>query len=258
MELLALPGARRNAHSAFQARHQVLRWSVPRRNAMIDIIVPCYNSRPELLAQCLASIAAQETQYHMNVWIVDDGSKSPVVADAAALHPQFGYVFLWPNGGLPEALNAGHVLGSAKYCCWISDDNWFEPNFVEEMIGAAEGSGYELVRSLENHVDAAGVFTGVTDPRTGTSALPARELPHDGYLGASHLYRRSIYERTDGYDPEMAGIEDLDMYYQLMGLGARVGFVDRSLYNYRVGTSSFSEDRVRSARVKFMAKWGLK
>jgi N-acetylglucosaminyltransferase len=40
----------------------------------IDVIVPCYNEDPSLLAACLRSLREQDYDGEMNVWVVDDGS----------------------------------------------------------------------------------------------------------------------------------------------------------------------------------------
>ena len=234
---------------------------------MLDIILPCYNPDMALLAQALESIAAQSTDYAYSVLLIDDGSENRVeifaelqfmleMRKAAATGTprisNWNYCHI-SHYGLPTALNTGHSLGLSKYICWTSDDNLLEPDFVQTMVSTAESGPFDFVRSLERHIPGG----HISDPRHGNSALPVAGK-YDGYLGASHIYTRELYNRTNGYDPEMTGAEDLDMFYQFMELGARVGFVDRALYTYRDHTSRFSEAQVQDARRKFCAKWGLK
>ena len=223
---------------------------------MLDIVLPCYNSDPALLEAACDSIALQETEYEYCVLMMDDGTKDDRVKDIWWRQPwRWGYTRL-PHLGLPTALRKGHEMARSKYICWTSDDNLLDPDFVQSMVSKAE-EGFDFVRCKERHIDRAGNFLYESDPRHGNSALPVAGL-YDGYLGAGHIYSRELYERTAGYDPAMAGIEDLDMYYQLMKRHPRVGFVDRPLYVYRDGTSRFSEARVQEARRKLMTKWGLK
>jgi N-acetylglucosaminyltransferase len=40
----------------------------------VDVIVPCYNEEPALLAACLGSLSCQDYEGDLNVWVVDDGS----------------------------------------------------------------------------------------------------------------------------------------------------------------------------------------
>lgn len=54
----------------------------------VDVIVTCYNERPELLDRCLRSLRGQDYRGRMKVWVVDDGSTNrdellPVLADNA-------------------------------------------------------------------------------------------------------------------------------------------------------------------------------
>jgi N-acetylglucosaminyltransferase len=44
----------------------------------VDVIVPCYNERPEVLAACCEALERQRRHYpgHINVWLVDDGSQT--------------------------------------------------------------------------------------------------------------------------------------------------------------------------------------
>lgn len=231
---------------------------------MIDIILPCYNSEPRLLDQSLDSIARQMTSYKYSVYVVDDGGTDDHFLKQRVYQYRFIYHRI-DHSGLPTALNIGHSLGNRKYCCWTSDDNLLAPTFVQRMVDEAE-HGFDFVRSLEQHIRRAGPPAYIVDPRHGNSALPVAGK-YDGYLGAGHIYTRELYERTKGYDPELAGIEDLDFYYQIMSLHPpireggripRIGFVNEALYIYRDGTSRFTEAYVAEARQKLIAKWGLK
>ncbi len=231
---------------------------------MLDIILPCYNSERWMLEKSLVSIVQQETEYLFTTYVVDDGSDKQIFTPELVHEMKKINVQHWliPHYGLPTALNLGHYFSNAKYICWTSDDNYYEPDFVQTMVSTAEEGEYDFVRSLEKHIDREGHFLGITDPRSGNSALPVAGL-YDGYLGASHIYTRELFNRTKGYDPEMAGIEDLDFWYQIASLNPppripRIGHVDRPLYTYREGASTFSEAQVQEARRKFCAKWGLK
>lgn len=213
---------------------------------MLDIILPCYNSNLTLLARAIESIFAQVTEYEFRLWVVDDGSDTRI-APTGILS-----TFRITHRGLPGALNYGHLLGTAKYICWTSDDNLLSADFVQAMVSKAE-EGFDFVRCLERHIPGG----EIVDPRHGNSAMPVAGL-YDGYLGAGHIYSRKLYERTSGYDSYLAGIEDLDEYYKLMQLNPRVGFVDQVLYTYRDHTSRFSEAQVEEARRRLIAKWRLK
>jgi N-acetylglucosaminyltransferase len=40
----------------------------------VDVVIPCFNEDPSLLEACCRSVAAQDYQGPLRVWLVDDGS----------------------------------------------------------------------------------------------------------------------------------------------------------------------------------------
>lgn len=223
---------------------------------MIDIILCCYKTNLVDVKRSIESILTQ-TNTAWTLYIVNDGDgmhlENFLTKEKYMNYPKIKYLKHAVNKGLPTALNTGHTVGTGEFISWTSVDNYYAPIFVEEMLKIADK--YDFIRSLEEHFRAASGSRLVHDPRTGHSELPKESIVYDGYLGASHLYRRSFYNATTGYDPNLAGIEDLDMYYQIMKQNPRVGWVDKVLYNYQVGSSIFDYDKVHKARDRFSVKW---
>lgn len=223
---------------------------------MIDIILCCYKTNLVDLKRSIESVLTQ-TNTAWILYIVNDGDglylENFLNKERYLNCPKIKYLKHNVNKGLPTALNTGHNAGTGEFISWTSVDNYCNSNFVEEMLKIADR--YDFIRSLERHFRVASGGELVNDPRTGHSQLPKDSIVYDGYLGASHLYRRSFYNATTGYDPNLSGIEDLDMYYQLMKQNPRVGFVEKVLYNYQIGSSVFNYDKVKQARDRFAAKW---
>ena len=62
-------------------------WAPP---PSVDVIVTCYNERPDLLGRCLGSLREQDYRGRIKVWVVDDGSRNraellPVLARTVRL-----------------------------------------------------------------------------------------------------------------------------------------------------------------------------
>lgn len=223
---------------------------------MIDIILCCYKTNLEDLKRSIESVLTQTNSAWM-LYIVNDGDgmhlENFLTKENYLYCPKIRYFKHNINKGLPTALNAGHNAGNGEFISWTSVDNYYEPTFVEDMLKIA--TRYDFIRSLERHFRVASGGELVNDPRTGHSQLPKESILWDGYLGASHLYRRSFYNATTGYDSNLAGIEDLDMYYQILKQNPRVGFIEKVLYNYQIGSSVFNGDKVKQARDRFAIKW---
>jgi N-acetylglucosaminyltransferase len=104
----------------------------------VDVIVPCYNENPELLAACLRSLRYQEYRGTLRVWVVDDGSGNreallPVVAD----HMGAGWRFLAldRNLGKREAQVKAIREGTGTILLTIDSDTVIDSRGVTRIVG---------------------------------------------------------------------------------------------------------------------------
>ncbi len=62
--------------SARRSRHRRAAGAPPGSyRPTVDVVVPCFNEEPELLAACCASLDRQDYEGELRVWVVDDGSR---------------------------------------------------------------------------------------------------------------------------------------------------------------------------------------
>ena len=228
---------------------------------LLDIILCCYQSNLEHLRRSIDSVLCQ-TYGNWMLYVVLDG-RQPYISEFLEKYSYNTKIIIYENEenkGLPLSLNIGHSLGYGDFISWTSDDNYYDLSFVKCMTETirdclAQQGDCRYLRSLEKHFHSTDCKSIVFDPQHGDSCLGKGNILYPGYLGASHLYSRSAYEDTAGYDPNLSGIEDLDMYYQFRSKGIDPVFVPEVLYNYRVGKSRFNPDKIREAREKFLKKW---
>lgn len=106
-----------------------------------SIIVPLYNKAP-YVRKALDSILSQ-TFTDFELIIVDDGSKDEsmkVVQDFILDVSCMMYdvcdkikVIQQENAGVAAARNNGVAKSKGEYVCFLDADDWWEPNFLEEM-----------------------------------------------------------------------------------------------------------------------------
>ena len=105
---------------------------------VVAIIVPTLN-RPQTLLRLVDSIRAQTYSDWVCI-IINQGDMFP-----AALEPllrRFVYVDMMKQSA-SLARNIGLGIAQAlgvTYVCLIDDDDWIEPNYLEEMVGALESN----------------------------------------------------------------------------------------------------------------------
>jgi glycosyltransferase involved in cell wall biosynthesis len=147
----------------------------------------------------------------MEIIVVDDGS-SDATSRIAQSYP-VGYVYQ-TNRGISAARNNGLFRSQGKYVLFLDHDDRLLPNAVE--------SG---VRALEEHPECAIAvgehrYIGADGTELGYSTKHAAGRDHYQRLlecnfietPCSALLRRSSLESTGGFDENLQGAEDYELY----------------------------------------------
>ena len=123
-----------------------------------SIVVPCYKaaSEPELLEQCLASVARQ-TFTDFELILIDDGSPDSslaVLAQVAESQPELRHRFrligLSMNAGVCAARNAGIQAAQGAYLAFLDFDDLWQPAYLacmEALLRQRPGTQVLLART---------------------------------------------------------------------------------------------------------------
>lgn len=140
---------------------------------MFAVIVPFFQRTPGVLSRTLRSIADQDVQAPVNVYVVDDASPVSPVAELAGIEWREGFsleIIRRPNGGPGAARNAGlSALRDERYLAFLDSDDCWSSYHLSSALQAFE-SGYDLF--LADWSFAVGGGTG--HARFYRSGLPTR------------------------------------------------------------------------------------
>ena len=110
-------------------------------NSKFSVIIPLYNKAP-YVRRALESIMSQ-TYKDFDLIIVDDGSTdgSAAICEEYLSTPYTIHrtpienirIISQPNSGVAKARNVGVENSSAPFVCFLDADDWWEPNFLEEI-----------------------------------------------------------------------------------------------------------------------------
>lgn len=95
---------------------------------LLSIVVPTYNME-RYLARCLDSLLVPSVIKHIEILVINDGSKdqSGVIAhNYQERYPQSVKVIDKENGGYGSVLNIGLLNASGKYFKVCDSDDWFD------------------------------------------------------------------------------------------------------------------------------------
>jgi glycosyltransferase involved in cell wall biosynthesis len=207
-----------------------------RDSRKVSIVLPTYNGS-RFLRGAIDSCLSQ-THRDLELIVVDDTSTDSTPDIIRSYEdPRLVRVRNAKNRRLPKSLNIGFGRAKGDYLTWTSDDNEYEPDAIERMLGC-----------LESNPGADFVYADywALDEKTGKKELvrlPGQlNLGVKNEVGACFLYTRRVYERTGGYNPNYEMVEDYDYW---MRICRRFGAVHcaRPLYLYRYHAASLTSTR---------------
>lgn len=224
----------------------------------VSIIIPAYQ-QAQYLAQTIESALGQ-TYGAVEVVVIDDGSPdaTPEVAGRYRDRPNFRYV-RQENTGLGGARNRGIRESRGDYLCFLDADDYYHPEKVARQVARLEADaalGFAYCDIVT--VDAAG---RPVDNQFSV-AQAGRELSGDifpslmlgGYFPPhTVMIRRAIVEVLGGFDPELGGHADYDLWLRTAAAGHAAVFVAEPLAYYRTHGDSMSKDGLHMDATKLGA-----
>lgn len=238
----------------------------------VSLIVPCYNSSKFLL-QTVDSVLKQDYS-DWELILVDDGSKDntwEIICQCMSADSRI-HGFKKDNGGTTKSRNYGFskVSPSSTYLFFLDHDDMLEPNaltWLSTYMNQHTEIGLLGCRFRDIAEDGRSLPTGKWG-RWAPSLFFPRKLRDDEYdtpfvtffcatgQGPFAMYRKSIFEQTDGWETDFWPHEDTDMFCQ-MALLAKVQFLPDILYIKRVHSAQGMSDdsRVQRSYQGFRQKW---
>ena len=194
----------------------------------IGVVIPCYNSE-KYIEKTIDSLKKQ-TFVDWKCVIVNDGStdnSEEIILKCIDGDKRFSYI-KQENQGVPPR-NVGIRSLDSKYIFCLDADDIINENYFSK--------GVEFLDSNPDY----SVFYGnakflYDDGTTKDWKLPEysyTRLLRGNIIYCSFLYRRSDYEKTDGYDETMKGFEDWDFLIRLLKNAGKVYKSKSVLFYYR-------------------------
>jgi len=192
----------------------------------VSVIIPCYN-QGQFVDEAVESVLAQ-TFSDFEIIIVNDGSTDEETNRILKTYDKPQTIVLQTrNHGLGGARNNGIRAAQGKYILPLDADDRIGNTYLEQAVKVLEAQDNIGIVYCEAE------FFG---DRTGKWELPPYNFP-DILLGniifCSAFFRKSDWEKTEGYENDLSGWEDYDFWLSIIELGRDVYRIPTILFYYR-------------------------
>lgn len=208
---------------------------------MVTIVIPCYNAT-RYINRCIDSLVNQ-TNKHFKVIVVDDKSTDGTYAYLLQLQASSGLDIKVlqnsHNSGPAASRNKGILVCDTKYVTFCDSDDWYEPDFIETMVGLLEDNSADIAFCGYKVVDEYGNVK--FRPVNNRMGLIRREEAFclDADSLCMLMVRSDIMKHT--LLPNLRNGEDVATVPLLMAKAHKYAISNKCLYNYFRRSDSASE-----------------
>lgn len=220
----------------------------------VSVVIPVYRSE-RFIAMTLASVQAQRgVQYE--IIVVDDGSPDGSHAILQPLAEAGIITYLrQSNRGMAAARNTGLAKASGEFVAFLDhDDRWPEDKLAWQAAYLREHPDVVLVGGRSQWVDESGKVLGMYGAAVGD--LSRATLFASNHLAGpgGTLMRTADIRAVEGFDENLFGADDWDLYLRLLTRG-RIVQIDRVALYSGQHAGQASRDLPRMAEAARTALW---
>lgn len=195
---------------------------------LMSIIIPVFNTPPQLIEECLNSIESylKEWRAQIEVIIVDDGSTSESTINYIS---NLSYkVVRQSNKGLPAARNFGISHAVGEYIFPLDSDD-----VISEHIGI-------YIRELINNKDFDVLFGDLYCFGDTNRIYKLKETTKleffldEKFIPACSIYSLKLWKKLNGYDESFITSEDYDFYCRAFSSNAKFKYMEKPNYYWRI------------------------
>lgn len=205
----------------------------------LSILIPTYNTRPELLRALVDSLLAQ-TCPQWEACLYDGASPSEETRRAlraeAARDERIRVEFGAENLGISGNTNRALAMARAPWVALADHDDLLAPDAVYCVLRAAE-DGADMVYSDEDKCDEAG--ERFFDPHLKSDFAPDT-LRSGNYICHLMAMKKDLMVRAGALRSECDGSQDHDLALRASEMAGKITHIPRILYHWRMLNTSVS------------------
>lgn len=186
----------------------------------VSIIIPAYNAS-KYLKEAIDS-ALKQTYKNIEIIVVNDGSKDK--GKTRKIAESYGNkikYFEKENGGVSSALNLGISKMEGEYFSWLSHDDRYYPNKIEEQIKYLSKMNYEDNVILYSDYDLmdknSTVYAKSVKNHEELIKKPEYALLRGSVNGITLLIPKKAFDECGMFDEKLRCVQDYDLWKKMQG-----------------------------------------
>ena len=224
----------------------------------VSVVIAFYNGS-RWIERSLESVQNQ-TMPPNEVIVVNDGSSEDELGFLVGLQQRFNFQILnQENSGQSAARNLGVSKATSDYICLLDQDDYYLPKHNQILLETADfedpkfGFSYgDLWRSNEagQILSHSSINVKIKHPHTSLNTLVGKNM---FIVPSATLIGRTAFLAVGGFDPELRGFEDDDLFLRFFLAGYSNRFTPEAVTVWTINTSStsFTESMARSRFIYF-------
>ena len=224
----------------------------------VSVVIAFYNGS-RWIERSLESVQNQ-TMPPNEVIVVNDGSSEDELGFLVGLQQRFNFQILnQENSGQSAARNLGVSKATSDYICLLDQDDYYLPKHNQILLETADfedpkfGFSYgDLWRSNEagQILSHSSINVKIKHPHTSLNTLVGKNM---FIVPSATLISRAAFLAVGGFDPELRGFEDDDLFLRFFLAGYSNRFTPEAVTVWTINTSStsFTESMARSRFIYF-------
>ncbi|MCL6603761.1 MAG: glycosyltransferase [Paenibacillus sp.] len=199
-------------------------------NPKVSIIIPFYND--PYIEQALQSALSQSMKAH-EIIVVDDGSSSHV----ERITPYLPYIHYLgkANGGTASALNHGILHASGDYVAWLSSDDIFYHDKINNQALFMEQNRLLITYTNFNYINGLSQLTELNAAAVFPSQLEFLRcfLQGNPINGCTVMFKKEVFGAIGLFDEHLPYTHDFDLWFRAILNGYVPVMLNQSLTGYR-------------------------
>jgi GT2 family glycosyltransferase len=208
-------------------------------NPVFSILVPLYNTPPELLIKVIDSVKSQWYPY-WELILADDASPSVHVKQNLALvnDERIKIMYLESNQGIAGATNSALSVASGEYIVLLDHDDELTDDCLYELALCINQESPDYIYSDEDKINSEGFYI---DPHFKPDWSPDTMMS-TMYVCHVSCIRRSLLIEVQGLRSDYDGCQDWDLILRLTEKTQRISHIPKVLYHWRIIPGSIAAD----------------